>query len=130
LERALRLVWALNDLQSLATATGRRLDRERPAELLAEPQHLTRRGNRLRRPRDDRNASRGHALAGGGLRAHHVDRLGGWPDPDDPRTGDGAREAGVLGEEAVARMHRLSSSALGELEQPLLGEVTLQRQAR
>ena len=36
-----------------------------------------------------------------------------------------AREGGVLGEEAVARMDRLRSGALRRLEDPLPGEVAL-----
>ena len=127
LERALRLVGVLHDLQALAAAARRRLDRERPAELVAEPQHLFGGGDRLGRPRNDGHARRGHALAGGGLRAHHVDRLGRRADPDEPGAGDRSREAGVLGEEAVARMHGLGSRLPRDLEQPLLVEVALRR---
>ena len=40
LERALGLVGVAHDLQALAAAARRRLDRDRPAELVAEPAHL------------------------------------------------------------------------------------------
>src|SRR5881392_897148 len=53
LEPALDLVRAAHHLQALPSAGGRSLDRDRPAELLAEPASLVCRLHRVGYPRDD-----------------------------------------------------------------------------
>ena len=127
LERALDVVVLANDPKSLAAAAGRRLDRNRPAELVAEAAHRLGALDRLGRPRDDRHAGGPHPLARLGLRAHRLDRLGRRADPGEPGGLDRPREAGVLGEEAVAGMNRLGAGALRRLDQPLLAQVALGR---
>src|SRR5581483_3975617 len=127
LEGTLDVVALPDDLEALAAAARRRLDREGPAELVPEPRDLGRRRNRLGRPRDDRDAGCGHPLTRLGLRAHRLDRLGGRADPDETGGLDGPRELGVLGEEAVAGVDRLDAGCAGDLEQPLLVQVALAR---
>ena len=113
-----------HDLQALAAAAGRGLDRERPAELLAEPDDLGRGGHRFGRPGHDRNAGCAHLFPRRGLRAHRLDRVAWRPDPDQPGSRDGPSERGVLGEKAVAGVDRLGAGAGGGVEDPLLVEVT------
>ena len=130
LEGALDLVRRANDLEALPAAARRRLDRDRPAELVPQRANLLGRRDRLRRPGDDRNACGLHPLAGGNLRAHDVDRLGRWADPGEPGVLDGAREGRVLGEESVAGMDRLGAGALRCVDHSLLDEVALRRRSR
>ena len=59
-----------------------------------------------------------HGRAGGDrqlprrrLAPHRRDRLGGWPDEDEPGVAHRAREPLALGEEAVAGMDRLGADA-------------------
>ena len=108
-ERTLGLVGGLDHLQALAAAARRRLHRERPAVLVAEPHELLGSRHRIRRPRDDRNAGAGHEPPRLDLRAHRLDRLGRRADPDDPRLLARAGEGGVLREEPVAGMDRLGA---------------------
>ena len=130
LEGPLGLGRVVHDPEALAPATGRCLDRDRPPELLAEAQNVIGRGDRLRRPRDNGNTGRRHPRAGGGLRAHHLDRVRGRADPDEAGSLDRSSEPGVLGEEPIAGMDRLRSGASRDLEQTLLVEVTLGGRAR
>jgi len=130
LERALGLLRAVDHLEPLAAAARSRLDRERPPELVAEPHDVLGRGDRSRGSGHDRHAGGSHPLARRRLRAHDLDRRARRPDPDEPGPGDLAREARVLGQEAVAGVHGLGARALGDLEQPLLDEVALGRRPR
>ena len=112
LERLRGLLRRANDLHPLAAAAGRRLDQQRVADL-------------GRRARTTSSAeSTGSVVPGmigtpaaciacarAGLRAHQLDRGGRRADPDEPGRLDGAREAGVLGQEPVAGMHRLGPRA-------------------
>src|SRR5215210_2854038 len=70
LEGTLGIVSVAHHLQPLAAAARRRLDRHRPAELVAEAAHLCGRLHGLRDAGDDRHARRTHALPGLDLRAH------------------------------------------------------------
>jgi hypothetical protein len=128
-EGALDLVRRGNDLEALPSAAGRRLDRDRPAQLVAQRANLVRRRDRLRRPWNDRHAGGLHALAGGNLGAHDVDRLGRWADPGEPGLLDGARKGRVLGQEPVAGMDRFGAGALRCVDHPLLDEVALRRRS-
>ncbi len=58
---------------------------------------------------------------------HQLDGSRGRTDPREPCLLDGAREAGVLREEAVAGMDRLGAGAFRSLEKPLDDEVALCR---
>ena len=61
------------------------------------------------------------------LVAHDLDGLGRRADEGDAPLGDGPGEVGVLGEEAVAGVHRLGAGALDDLEDLLGVEVALGR---
>ena len=65
---------------------------------------------------------RKEAVARVRLRAHRFDRLRRRPDEDDVRLGAGTGELGVLGEEAVARVHRVGTGGSSG-EQYLQGAV-------
>jgi hypothetical protein len=91
-ERALRLPGGLDDLEALSPSPCRGLDRERPAELVAQPTDLGCRRDRLRRAGNDRDSCAPHQLPGRHLRSHHLDRLGRRTDPDQPRIRAGTGE--------------------------------------
>ncbi|GDY65416.1 hypothetical protein SAV14893_048090 [Streptomyces avermitilis] len=74
---------------------------------------------------DHRDADRLHRLLGADLVAHQGDRVRGRPDEHEPRVGARTREAGVLREEAVPRVHRLRAGPGGRLQQPLHGQIAL-----
>ena len=125
LERLHGLAGRPHDLHALAAAAGRRLDDQRIADLLADGDDLVRRADGVGRARDDRDACRLHRLARPRLRAHQLDRRRRRADPDEAGLLDGARERGVLGEEAVAGMDRLGARAGRRLEQLLDDQVGL-----
>ena len=113
---------------ALAAAAGRCLDQQREADPL-----------RLGRDRrglgavvevgagQDRDAGPLHHLPGADLRAHRLDRLRRRPDQDEARLGDGAGEAGVLGEEAVAGVDGVGAGAAGRVEDRVDAQVGLGR---
>ena len=117
------------DTQPLAAAAGRGLDRDRPADLVAETEHVLDRLDRRGRARHDRDACGLHRLPGSGLRAHHLDRLRRRADPDESGCLARAREARVLGEEAVTGVNRFRPGARRRVEQPHLVEVAIGRGA-
>src|SRR5947208_10878793 len=98
LESASGFVGVAHDLQSLAATAGRRLDRDRPAQLAAETADLLRGFDRLRHAGHDRHAGGQHSLARLDLRAHRVDRVRRWADPHDTGVAARARELRVLRE--------------------------------
>jgi hypothetical protein len=122
---ALGLVRTADDAQPLPAATRGCLDRDRPTELFAEQVHRLDGVDRVGRAGNDRDAGRAHRLARRGLRAHHLDRLGRRADPGEAGGLARARETGVLREEAVTRVDRLSARADGRVEQPRLFEIAL-----
>src|SRR6185437_11541441 len=115
--------------EALPPAARGGLDRERPAELGAEPDDFGRRLDRLGRSRDDRDAGGLHPLARLGLRAHRLDRLRRRPDPGQTGALDGAGERRVLGQEPVPGVHRLGSGLQRRLDDSLLVQVALGRRA-
>ena len=86
--------------------------------------------DRVGRAGHDRHAGLLHQLARLRLRAHRVDRVGGRADEDDAGLLAGARERGVLGEEAVAGVDRLGAGLLRDLEDLLDHQVALVAAAR
>src|SRR4051812_9453367 len=116
-----------NDLEPLAAAPRGRLDRDRPAKLVAEPANLLGGFDRSSDAGDDRDAGGAHSLARFDLRPHRLDRLRWRPDPDEAVLAAGACEARVLREEAVPRMDRLSAGPPCSVEDPLLIQVALCR---
>ncbi len=72
---------------------------------------------------DHRRARTPGGLARAQLVAEEVERLRRRTDEDEARLRHGAREGGVLGEEAVAWMDRLAAGRLGERDDPRPVEV-------
>ena len=131
LEGLLELVLGLGDAEALAAAAAGRLDRHRVADRVVD--HLARvldGLDRVGRAGHDRHARLVHDLAGARLRAHRVDRARRRADEDDPGLLAGARERGVLGEEAVAGVDRLGARLLRDLEDLVDLQVALAGRAR
>ena len=126
-ERVGCLVGVGGDLQSLAAAAVRGLDRDRPSELVAERDDLGGVTDRLERARHRRDVGGGRRLPRRDLVAHDLDRLRGRPDPRDAPRGDRAGEVGVLGEEPVPGMHRLRAALLDRAEDGVGVQVALGR---
>ncbi len=118
---------AARDLEPLAATAVRGLDRDRPAELLAEGHDLRRVLDRFERARHREHVGCCGGLPGRDLVAHDLDGLGGRSDPGHPARGDRAGEVGVLGEEAVPGVHRLGATALDRVEDGLGVEIALGR---
>ncbi len=108
-------------LEAATAAAEGRLDGHGQTVLLREGDHLVGRLNGI--------GGAGHQGGAGALRdvarAHLVakglDGRGAGADPGEARLDDGAREVGVLGEEAVAGVHRLGAGAHGDVDE--LGDV-------
>ena len=127
LDRRLEVVRRFHHPHALAAAARGGLDQQRIADRL-------RGGRRVGAGRDLVRGQRGHAgrvhrALGGQLVAHRGDGVGRRPHPDQPRLLDGAREAGVLREEAVAGVDRLRAAAPGRVEDLSDVEVALGRRA-
>ena len=130
LERGHEVLGGVDATHPLAAAAGPRLHEHGEPGPLGELERDQRVLDRGLAPRDQRNARVAHDLARLRLQAHRVDRLGAGPDEDDPGLGALAREAGVLGEEAVARVDRLSASGPRDLQDLLPHQVTLRAGSR
>ncbi len=130
LEGGLELVIRQRDPEALAAAAARGLDRDRVADrLLDHPAGVVDGLDRLGRPRDDRDAGIAHQLARAGLGAHRLDRRRGRPDEHRAAVLERLREARVLGQEAVSRVHGLGAGALDRVEQLVDREIALARRA-
>ena len=71
-------------------------------------------GDRVLGAGDQRGADLLRDVAGLDLVAEVLDRLGRRADPDQAGVDDGLREVAVLGQEAVARVHRVGAGLLGD----------------
>ncbi|GAA4115104.1 hypothetical protein GCM10022215_13700 [Nocardioides fonticola] len=113
--RLLVLLGGPHDAHALAAAAGGRLHehRERRRDAVAVAS------------RDDGHARGLGDLAGGVLAAHALDDLGARADEGQPRCRDGRRERRPLGEEAVARVHRVGARGHGGRDDGLDVEVAL-----
>ena len=129
LERALDLLGRANDLEAFTASTRGGLDRNRPAELVAEPEDFLGAGDRLSRSGDDRDACGLHPLPRCDLRAHHLDCLRRRADPDEPRLLDCTGEGHILGEEPVAGVDRLGPAWASGVEHAFLRQIALGRAA-
>src|SRR3954447_974058 len=125
LERARRLSRAAHDLQAFSAPTRRCLDRDRPAELVAQPADLLGALDRLSHAGNDRHARGAHTLARLDLQAHRLDRGRRRADPDDPRIEASLRELRVLRQEPVARVDGLCACPARGVKDPLLVQVAL-----
>ena len=105
------LVAAARDLESASAAAEGSLDRDRQAVLVGEGDDLV---GGLDRVQGARRKGCSHALGDVArlhLVAQCVDGCGGGADPGQARVDDGLRERRVLGEEAIARVHRVGARA-------------------
>ncbi len=123
LEQLGELAGAAHDAHAAPAAAGRSLDHHRIADAVGEGPRRFQRLDRLGRPRHRRHTGGGRDLPRGHLVAQRVDRLGRWPDEDDPRLAALPRERGPLGEQAIARMNRVDLVPLGQLDDLVLGQV-------
>ena len=79
--------------------------------------------------RHQRHASLLHQGLGRGLAAHVADGRGRRADEDQPGVSTGLGEVFVLGQEAVARVHRLRPGGLGRFQDALPAQVAVARRA-
>ena len=100
------------DLEPAATSSERRLDRDREAELLSELHRLVGVVQRVLGAGRQRCADLLRDVAGLHLVAEGVDRVRWRPDPRQAGVDDRPGEVGVLGEEAVARVHGVGARLL------------------
>ena len=125
LEQLGDLLQRAGDLQPAPAAAVRRLDRHRQAVLGREGHDLVRVPDRVGRSGDQGRVRARRDVARLDLVAEGVDRLGGGPDPGQPGVDHGLGERGVLGQEAVAGVHRVGSAAAGDVEQLLDRQVAV-----
>jgi BirA family biotin operon repressor/biotin-[acetyl-CoA-carboxylase] ligase len=127
LERARGAVGVGDDLHAAPAAPVCSFDRDRISELGSEVEDLLHVGDRLcgARHRLDLRVERGDARRD--LVAHDLDRLGRRSDPRHAGGDERAREVGVLGEEAVARVHAVRGGSAHRVEDRLGVEVALGR---
>ena len=128
LERALQLILGHGDAEALAAAAPRGLHRHRVADLPGCGARGVQVGDRIGRARHDRHARRLHQLTRAGLRAHRLDRARGRPDEHHTGVLARLRERRVLGQEPVARVHRLRAGLAHDLQQPVDVEVAALQQ--
>ena len=124
------LVAAVRNAHALAAAAGRRLDHDRVADLIGDL-------GRLRFVFDHAEMA-GHGRDLGGSRglfaldlvAHRGDGFGVRPDEDNAGIRKRGGERRALGEEAVARMHRLGARRFARGDDLLDDEIALRRRRR
>ena len=109
------LVERPGDLEAAPAAAEGGLDRDRQAVGLGERAGVAAARHRSGAAGDQRRAHRLGDAASLDLVAERLDHLGIGSDPDQTRRLNRAGELGALGEEAVARMHRLGAGAEGDV---------------
>ncbi len=117
LEELRHLLAGAGHLEAAAAAAERRLDRDGQAVYVDEAEHLVGAGHGVERAGGERRA---HALGhvpGRGLVAELLDGARRGADPREPGVDDLLGEVGVLGEEAVARVHGVGAGAAGDGEE-------------
>ena len=105
-----------NDAHPLAATAGRRLDQDREADPLGGERQRRVRLVRVVVPGEDRNPERPCESPCGSLVAHRQDRGRRRTHPGQAGTLDGFGEAGVLGQEAEARVDRVSARRQGRVD--------------
>ena len=117
------------DLDALATAAGRSLDRDRVADRGGDLDRLVGGFHRPVRPRDHRHTGRLHQRTGADLGSHRLDGVGRRPDEHQLGGRTGTGEGGVLGQEAEPGVYRLGARPLGRADQRLRQQVALRGRA-
>jgi hypothetical protein len=117
LEQLRHLLAGAGDLEAAAAAAERRLDGDGQAVDVDEVEHLVGAGDGVERAGGERGAHALGHVAGRGLVAELLDRARGRADPDEARVDDLLGEVGVLGEEAVARVHGVGAGPAGDGEE-------------
>ena len=109
-------------------ATGDRLDHDGKADLFGLRQHhgVALVGALI--AGHARHAGLLHDVLGAGLVAHRPDRLRRRPDEDQPGIAAGLRKILVLGEEAIARMHRAGAAGFCRGDDRIDPQIGLRRQ--
>ena len=107
--------------------TGHRLDHDRIADAIGLGTQALRALVSAVVAGHARHAGGQHQALGGRLVTHRVDRLGRRADEHQPRVAAGAREVGVLGEKAVARVNRVGAGLVRGVDDRLDVEVGLSR---
>ena len=103
------LALRLGDAHALAAAAGRGLDHHRIADLVGDLHRVLLVVDHAEMARHGRDLGGGGGLLGFDLVAHRGDGVGVRPDEHDAGRFQRARKRLALGEEAVARMHRLGA---------------------
>ena len=138
-ERALRLrpcaaqrirkCRGVRDQPHAAPATaGDRLDHDGEADLFGLRQHHGVALVRALIAGHARHAGLLHDVLGAGLVAHRPDRFRRRPDEDQSGIAAGLRKILVLGEEAIARMHRAGAAGFGGRDDRIDPQIRLRRQ--
>ena len=107
---------ATDRAHALAAAARRGLDQQREADVRRRRDERVVGRVRLVVSGEDRDPERGGEPAGGGLVAHHPDRLRRRADPADAGRDDGLGEVGVLGEEPETRVERVRACRDGRVD--------------
>jgi hypothetical protein len=123
----LQLRRVLHQAHALAAAAGGRLQHEREADARRLAGDRLRARDRLQRARHHRHARLDRQAPGGGLLAHERDGLAPGADEGEAGLLAGAGEVGVLGQEAVARVHGVGARAGGRLQDAVDPQVRLAR---
>ena len=124
-----QLLRPLHHLHAFSSASGRRLQHHGIADL-GHGRHSRLTVRERRRPRYEGHPGRRHGGAGGHLVPHGLHGLRRRTDEGEPGLGAHAREAVVLGEEAVPGVDGLGARLLRHLEDLLGHQVALHRGGR
>ncbi len=119
----------LNDAHPLATAASRRLDQQRKAELSRCYQQICVLLACLV-AWHHRQASRLHGSAGRCLRSHDAHGSRVRTNPGQPGSLHSRGKIGILGQEAVARMHGVAAQPQRLLKDAIAAKVALRRRSR
>ena len=118
------------DAQTFAASARARLDHHRVADIPRDLDRALRRLDRIVPAGDGAHTRLGGERFRGDLVAHRSDRSMLRPDEDDPGLLDAPRELGVLGQEAVARMHSLGARGAAGFDDAILHQIGLARRGR
>ena len=120
----------LDQAHALAAATGRRLDQHRVADAVGRHVQYARGLVVAVIARRQWNPGIAHQLLGFRLRAHGADRRGRRADEGDAVGSQRLGEVGILGEEAVAGVHRLRTGAQARLDDLVGDQIGFTRRSR